>query len=291
MMNTLHCDVCVIDDPTKFNSEIVDIDERLNKYLGEHLWYACVHWGQHLEDVVDQCGNVYRLAKGFFFSHLLHWIEVMSLLNETFHIFVSLNQTKSCLQVRSVLQNLASMFYSLLSQKHTSCKDDIYWLINDAFNLMQRFRKPIEQSADHVYVSAIPFISPHSILFNTYAPNLENIPRPIYGDATSVSWVVLQLEGFHVTGFLLECSRFVYAKEGSTKLEIWDVETGTPYTYHLLDMVPQFAASSSHKMERNFCPKMKPIVSSSGMLSVSMLLECQYSCYRLTGYVDFARIK
>jgi hypothetical protein len=192
-MKTLRRDICVINDPTKLNSEIADINERLNKYLAEHLRYACVHWSQHLEDVADEHSNVYRLAKGFFFSHLLHWIEVMSLLNATFSIFVSLNQTKSWLQVCSaILQNLVSKFYSRLSQKHTSCEDDTYRLINDAFNLMQRFRVPIQQSAAHVYVSALPFMSPHTILFNTYFPKLKNIPKLIYGGTTSASSVVLR---------------------------------------------------------------------------------------------------
>ena len=225
-MNTLRRDICAINDPTKFNSEIADIDARLNKCLAEHLRYACVHWGQHLEDVADEHGNVYRLAKEFFFSHLLHWIEVMSLLNATFRIFVSLNQTKYWLQVRSaVLQNLVSVFYSLLSQKHTSCEDDTHQLINDALNLVQRFRVPIQQSAAHVYVSAIPFMSPHSILFRIYSPKLENIPRLISG-AKSASSVVLRLEGHHVAGFSPERSRFVYAKY--KELEIWDVATGIP---------------------------------------------------------------
>ena len=48
-------------------------------------------------------------------------------------------------------------------------------------------------------------------------------------------------------------------------------------------MMPQFAALSSREMERNFSPKMKPLVSSSGMLSVSVLLECQYSTHRIAG--------
>ena len=82
-MDSLHRDICRINNPTKLNSEILDLSERLGSCVGEHLQYACVYWSQHLMDVVSGHNEVYRLAKSFLFSHLLHWIEVVSLVNDT----------------------------------------------------------------------------------------------------------------------------------------------------------------------------------------------------------------
>jgi hypothetical protein len=83
-MDGLKRDLCGVNDPTKFNSEIHGLDERLNRYLTEDLRYACHFWHRHLEDVQDPDDDTYNQAKGFFFTHLLHWIKVMSLLDDMF---------------------------------------------------------------------------------------------------------------------------------------------------------------------------------------------------------------
>ena len=98
-MHHLKRDVCAINDPTKFNSEISDLQERLNKYLTEPLRYACVYWHRHLEDIKDDDHEIWDQVKRFMLTHLLHWIEVMSLLNDTNSVFVVLNDLKHWFQV------------------------------------------------------------------------------------------------------------------------------------------------------------------------------------------------
>jgi hypothetical protein len=101
-MDCLKRDICRVNDPTKFNSEILDLDERLNRYLTEDLRYACRFWHQHLEDVQDPDDDTYNQAKGFFFTHLLHWIEVMSLLDDINGVFMALKDMTTWFQVRTV---------------------------------------------------------------------------------------------------------------------------------------------------------------------------------------------
>jgi hypothetical protein len=102
-MNDLKQDICVVNDPTKFNSEIVDLEERLDKYLPEHLRYACRSWHWHLAGIADG-HDVYNQAKGFLFTHLLHWIEVMSLLDDMDGVYLALEYMRSWFQVRSDCQ-------------------------------------------------------------------------------------------------------------------------------------------------------------------------------------------
>ena len=102
-MDDLKQDICAVNDPTKFNSEIVDLDERLNQHLPEHLRYACRSWHLHLIDITES-NNVYNQAKGFLFTRLLHWIETMSLLDDIDGVYLALEYTKTWLQVRSDYQ-------------------------------------------------------------------------------------------------------------------------------------------------------------------------------------------
>jgi hypothetical protein len=79
-MDALKRDICAINDPTKLNSEVLDLDTRLQEYLPEHVRYACHSWYQHLVNITDDDLETYDQAKAFLLTHLLHWIEVMSLL-------------------------------------------------------------------------------------------------------------------------------------------------------------------------------------------------------------------
>ena len=98
-MNMLRRDICGINDPTHLNSEILDLDERLREHLPEHLQYACIYWGQHLGAIPVGHSDIYECAKGFFHAHLLHWIEVMSLLDHADYVQMVLSKTKSWFQV------------------------------------------------------------------------------------------------------------------------------------------------------------------------------------------------
>jgi hypothetical protein len=101
-MGGLKRDICGVNDPTKYNSEIPDLDESLNRYLTEDLRYACRFWHRHLEDVQDVDDDTYNQAKRFFFTHLLHWIEVMSLLDDINGVFLALKAMQTWFQVRTV---------------------------------------------------------------------------------------------------------------------------------------------------------------------------------------------
>jgi len=77
---------------------------------------------------------------------------------------------------------------------------------------MQKFHEPIEQSAAHVYVSAIPLTSPNSILFKNYAPTLADIPKPIYkGGVNSALLTTTWVDWCDTVDFSPDCAQFVYA--------------------------------------------------------------------------------
>jgi hypothetical protein len=54
-MDGLKRDICAVNDPTKFNSEILDLDERLNRHLTEDLRYACRFWHRRIRKHGFKC--------------------------------------------------------------------------------------------------------------------------------------------------------------------------------------------------------------------------------------------
>jgi hypothetical protein len=79
----LHHDICGIQDPSLFNDEISGLQAQLSKHVLRSLQYACVfwavHWLQHIRAAGHQCQVPSGLV-GFCDKHLLHWIEVLSLI-------------------------------------------------------------------------------------------------------------------------------------------------------------------------------------------------------------------
>jgi hypothetical protein len=79
----LHFDICNIQDPSLFNNEIPNLEARMSKYLPEALRYSCQFWARHYLDHMRAAGPHCSLPLSldeFCTTHLLHWVEVLSLI-------------------------------------------------------------------------------------------------------------------------------------------------------------------------------------------------------------------
>ncbi len=94
MSELLRRDICGINDPTKFNSDVLDLDDRLQEHVPEHLRYACQFWSLYLADIPVGDDEIYDKATEFLFEHFLHWLEVTSLLGKVDSVFPMLKQAK-----------------------------------------------------------------------------------------------------------------------------------------------------------------------------------------------------
>jgi hypothetical protein len=83
MNNGLRQDICDISNPSLWNSDVADLKERLARAVPSGLRYACQYWHIHLQyaDVVSYPGLL-GVLETFCTRHLLHWVEVLSLVNE-----------------------------------------------------------------------------------------------------------------------------------------------------------------------------------------------------------------
>jgi hypothetical protein len=80
MNKHLREDICEIKDSSLLNTEVADLANRLKECLPDEVRYACEYWIDHLVLVETINDDLQREFKTFCERHILHWIEVLSLL-------------------------------------------------------------------------------------------------------------------------------------------------------------------------------------------------------------------
>ena len=78
MDEQLHANICDL----KFQEKYLDNDKiqhLLVDQISGELQYACLHWATHLFNA-EKDDNLSRQLKRFSSMHLLHWLEVLSLI-------------------------------------------------------------------------------------------------------------------------------------------------------------------------------------------------------------------
>jgi hypothetical protein len=97
MIQTLRQDMCQVGDPSLHLSEISDISTRIATHIPLHLQYACCHWAYHILN--SEPTTVIELLEEFLSQHLLHWIEVCSLLGDLRNALLGVTNTHQLLMV------------------------------------------------------------------------------------------------------------------------------------------------------------------------------------------------
>jgi hypothetical protein len=83
IMNTgLREDICDIRNPSLANDEVADLEERLERVAPSELRYACNYWHTHLRLAASTSSGLIERLETFCSLHLLHWIELLSLLGD-----------------------------------------------------------------------------------------------------------------------------------------------------------------------------------------------------------------
>jgi hypothetical protein len=80
--NHLREDICDIRNPGLANADVPDLPARIGRSVPEAVRYACVSWPIHLLACGSVSGTVSAALLEFCAKHLLHWLEVLSLLGE-----------------------------------------------------------------------------------------------------------------------------------------------------------------------------------------------------------------
>jgi hypothetical protein len=81
----LRANICNMTDPSLPNVQVHDLQERLNRIVPPELLYASRFWHVHLSKYMDITSESTQLPDSldlFVSEHLLHWLELASLLGE-----------------------------------------------------------------------------------------------------------------------------------------------------------------------------------------------------------------
>ncbi|KAG6326669.1 hypothetical protein ID866_12420, partial [Astraeus odoratus] len=161
VMEEMLCfNICGLESSYLRNSEVVDLGERVGRYIPPHLSYSCRLWSMHLEktkfcmsiakSIQDVMGNV----------KILFWMEVCSLLG--------------CISGASSSLAVAARWM----QDDTK---ETMALMYDAMKFIQRFGSMMMESTPHLYLSALPFCPEKSALRNKISSTFPNIARVAAG--------------------------------------------------------------------------------------------------------------
>jgi NACHT domain len=78
MGNNLRFNICDLDTSYLRNTEIPDLESRIEERISPHLSYSCRFWASHLvETAFDE--EIFTLLQKFMLSQFLFWLEVLSL--------------------------------------------------------------------------------------------------------------------------------------------------------------------------------------------------------------------
>jgi hypothetical protein len=108
IMNSSLCqDICCIGNFTDMKAKIDDLPERLDIYVPDALRYSCVYWSFHIWSAPDSPPLIEEL-RNFCEHHIIHWIEVLSLLGNLNAVYNGLLRASSWCKV--------SLFYLLIAR-------------------------------------------------------------------------------------------------------------------------------------------------------------------------------
>jgi WD40 repeat protein len=211
--------ICRIDNFTTANSKISDLDARILEFVPGALQYACGAWPVHL--MAGDCpdGTLRAALLEFSHSHLLHWLELMSLLG-----LLSVTAER--------LTTLSPWFRAVLMRVQLE-RDLEEWktasnLLNDACRMLCIYYIPIELHALQVYYSALTTM-PLCTLAELPRGDSNSIPRLLSARDSGWGSALSVMEGHtaHVTSvtFSPDASRVVSGSFDKT-VRIWNTSTG-----------------------------------------------------------------
>jgi len=99
MLDTLKRNICNIEDPLVFNSDIPGLEDILSSKVPLHVRYACSHWAYHVSKADPSSTALLTLLRSFCTTKFLPWLEILSLSDQVDAALSSVTLVQSWLLV------------------------------------------------------------------------------------------------------------------------------------------------------------------------------------------------
>ncbi|KAJ7609458.1 WD40-repeat-containing domain protein [Roridomyces roridus] len=205
----LRFNICKLEDSRRLNSQVDNLDERINTLISPKLQYSACFVFDHVREI-ESDSAVLGSLEDFFHRQFLYWLEVLSLLGRIPHAKVALE---------------AALRYVKLDKN----RPELEAFIADTVKFATAFA-PAMRSTPHIYLSALPFAPTRSLVAQQYAkayPGTLQFQRPIDDDWPSMR-ELLQDVPSHILSVNMSSngSRIAYGSfDGAVR--VWDVATGS----------------------------------------------------------------
>ncbi|KAL1964566.1 hypothetical protein VTN77DRAFT_6863 [Rasamsonia byssochlamydoides] len=202
----LRKNICTLRAPGILAEEVER--DQIKKFISAEVQYACRYWARHLQQS-SICYPLLDKAYTFLKKHLLHWLEVLSLLGR--------------------IPEGIQMISALRSVKQIGTHPSFSALIHDAYRFILCHRTTIILAPLQIYCSALVFSPRESIvsrLFGTEIPSWM-----VIWPAVPDHWGPLQqtLEGHSKSVKSVAFSpngQLIASASADTTIRIWDAATG-----------------------------------------------------------------
>jgi hypothetical protein len=163
------------------NSEVEDLQTRIDDHISVGLQYACQHWHSHLTEAEGGVTNIVSSLHIFLEGKFLAWLEVVSVLGAARGAVVALEKLMSWLQ-EVCLVFFAAGPYTKIYHNQVAQDKELLDIARDCSHFMTKFFEPINVSATHIYHSALE-LSPLSSNIRRlyYHQRLIPLPRVVVG--------------------------------------------------------------------------------------------------------------
>ncbi|KAF9644716.1 hypothetical protein BDM02DRAFT_876650 [Thelephora ganbajun] len=190
------------------NSEVPDLRERTERYIDSALQYACKSWHKHLADEYTvRTPEITSALHRFLENKFVFWLEVLSVLGAAREAIDALDVVTKCLEASPTVE-----------------------LANDCFRFVTGSFEVIEESAPHIYHSALPLSPQMSMVRKLYGSHANPMARIVHGLPDSWDPAIVTMEYSCSTAAWSPCGRFIATSDGGSRIEILDAVTLKRFT-------------------------------------------------------------